>query len=100
MIIEILLCLSILYSIFVSYTAVAALRRINQYEDFIIKFQQIIEYATEKMKVVDASGHYESDDETDFFFKQLKDIQELLNSLFEIEEEQQSASKNKNKKEK
>ena len=100
MIVEIILFVISIVTCFISYLFFLSLRRINQYEDFILKFQQIIEYATEKMKVVDASGHYESDDETDFFFKQLKDIQELLNSLFEIEEEQQSASKNKNKKEK
>tara|TARA_Y100000592_G_scaffold6696_1_gene9575 strand:+ start:501 stop:662 length:162 start_codon:yes stop_codon:yes gene_type:complete len=38
------------------------------------------------MKQVDARGHYESDDETGFFFKQIKDLQNLLNDLFEIEQ--------------
>ena len=38
------------------------------------------------MKIVDSKGHYESDDETGFFFKQLKDIQLLLNDIFETEE--------------
>ena len=51
-----------------------SLRRINQYENLILQFQQIVTFATEKMKQVDADGHYESDDETGFFFKQLKDI--------------------------
>ena len=37
------------------------------------------------MKLVDAKGHYESDDETGFFFQQLKEIQELLNGIFENE---------------
>jgi hypothetical protein len=35
------------------------------------------------MKQVDSNGHYESDDETGFFFEQLKQIQVLLNTLFE-----------------
>ena len=35
-----------------------ALKRINQYEILIIQFQQIIDFATTKMKQVDASGHY------------------------------------------
>ena len=87
MVIEILLCLAILYSIFISYTVIAALRRINQYEGFILKLQQIIEYGTEKMKSVDASGHYESDDGTSFFFEQLKELQLILNDLFEIEKD-------------
>ena len=63
-----------------------SLRRINQYENLIIQFQQIIEYSTERMKQVDSAGHYESDDETGFFFSQLKDIQTLLNDVFETEE--------------
>ena len=62
-----------------------SLRRINQYEDLITQFQQIITFSTEKMKQVDAKGHYESDDETGFFFEQLKQIQLLLNGIFEEE---------------
>jgi len=49
-----------------------SLRRINQYENLIVQFQQIVIFATNKMKQVDARGHYESDDETSFFFNQLK----------------------------
>ena len=55
-----------------------ALRRINQYENLIEQFQQIVIFATEKMKQVDTRGHYESDDETGFFFEQLKELQLLL----------------------
>ena len=62
-----------------------SLRRINQYESLIIEIQSIIEFATTKMKQVDAKGHYESDDETGFFFQQLKELQELLNGIFENE---------------
>ena len=70
-----------------------ALRRINQYESLIIEFQNIIEFAKAKMKQVDASGHYESDDETGFFFQQLKELQESLNGIFENEEEENSGAK-------
>ena len=63
-----------------------SLRRINQYEGLIMEFQNIIDFATTKMKQVDTRGHYEADDETGFFFQQLKDIQELLNGIFENEE--------------
>ena len=62
-----------------------SLRRINQYENLIIQIQQIISFATEKMKQVDAKGHYESDDETGFFFEQLKQIQLSLDGIFEEE---------------
>ena len=63
-----------------------SLRRINQYESLIEQFQQIIEFSTENMKQVDDKGHYESDDETGFFFQQLKDIQLLLDNVFDVEE--------------
>ena len=82
----IFLTLFFLVSVVTSVITYYTLRRINQYEDLILQFQQIIEFATQKMKTVDSNGHYESDDETGFFFKQLKDLQNLLNDLFENEE--------------
>tara|TARA_R100000008_G_C3531491_1_gene139538 strand:- start:251 stop:520 length:270 start_codon:yes stop_codon:yes gene_type:complete len=78
--------LFMLISIFSSITLFYALRRINQYEDLIEQFQQIILFATNKMKSVDASGHYEADDETGFFFQQLKELQLLLDEIFETED--------------
>ena len=63
-----------------------SLRRVTQYEDLIIQFQQIITYATERMKLVDSEGHYESDDETGFFFEELKQLQLQLDDIFESEE--------------
>ena len=69
-----------------------SLRRINQYEGLLIEIQNIIEFATTKMKQVDARGHYESDDETGFFFQQLKELQELLNGIFENEEIEENSS--------
>ena len=73
--------LSMVLSILLFYS----LRRINQYENLILQFQQIVTFAAEKMKQVDSAGHYESDDETSFFFEQLKELQELLNNIFESE---------------
>ena len=72
-----------------------SLRRINQYEGLIVEFQRIIEFATTKMEQVDAKGHYESDDETGFFFQQLKELQELLNGIFENENEENSGGEEK-----
>jgi|TARA_R100000008_G_C3568697_1_gene160705 hypothetical protein len=68
---------------FAGYLLYQALNRITQYENYILEFEQIIRFATEKMRQVDSTGHYESDDEVGFFFEQLKDIQTLLNELFE-----------------
>ena len=62
-----------------------SLRRITQYEEFILQIQQIIKFSTDKMKLVDSKGHYESDDETGFFFEQLKQIQLSLDEIFEEE---------------
>ena len=74
-----------LISIFSSTTLYFSLKRITQYEEFILQIQQIIKFATDKMKLVDAKGHYESDDETGFFFEQLKQIQLSLDGIFEEE---------------
>ena len=73
-----------------------SLRRITQYEELILQFQQIVTFATEKMKLVDAKGHYESDDETGFFFEQLKELQLTLDGVFETEQLQEKTdAKNK-----
>ena len=74
-----------LISIFSSTTLYFSLKRITQYEEFILQIQQVIKFATDKMKLVDAKGHYESDDETGFFFEQLKQIQLSLDGIFEEE---------------
>jgi len=88
--------LSILFfiiSVFTSVLVYYSLKRITQYEEFILQIQQIIKFSTEKMKLVDAKGHYESDDETGFFFEQLKQIQLALDGIFE--EGTQNAKKTK-----
>ena len=77
--------LFILISIVSSTLLYYSLKRITQYEDLITQFQQIITFSSEKMKLVDEKGHYESDDETGFFFEQLKQIQLLLDGVFEEE---------------
>ena len=92
----IFLTLFFLISVVTSTLLFYSLRRINQYENLIIQFQQIITFSTERMKQVDGDGHYESDDETGFFFQQLKDLQNLLNDIFEtekLEETQDAESK-------
>tara|TARA_X000001382_G_scaffold115512_2_gene94331 strand:- start:524 stop:784 length:261 start_codon:yes stop_codon:yes gene_type:complete len=84
MIIEILLTITILI---LSVTLFYALRRINQYENFLVEIEQVITFSTEKMKQVDAKGIYEAEDETGFFFEQLKSIQLLLDGIFVNEKE-------------
>ena len=80
-----------LISIFTSVLVYYSLRRITQYEELILQIQQVVKFSTEKMKLVDSKGHYESDDETGFFFEQLKQVQLSLDGIFE--EEMQDAKK-------
>ena len=82
----ILTILFFLISVVASILVYFSLKRINQYEDLITEFQKIITFSTDKMKLVDFKGHYQSDDETGFFFEQLKDLQLLLDGIFETEE--------------
>ena len=72
-------------SVFTSLLVYYSLRRITQYEELILEIQQVIKFSTEKMKLVDSKGHYESDDETGFFFEEIKKLQNLLDTLFETE---------------
>ena len=88
MILEITLIILLL---FISYMLVLSMRRINQYEDLILQIQQIITFATDTMKHVDSTGHFESDDEVGFFFEELKSIQLSLDGVFEQTEESKNA---------
>ena len=97
MLFEILTTILVILSIFVSYMLILCLRRVNQYENFIISIQNIIDIASHKLKQVDSKGHYESDDETGFFFKQIKEIQELLNNVFETEKRSDNAKEKEKK---
>ena len=74
-----------LISVVTSTLLFYSLKRITQYEEFILQIQQVIKFSTDKMKLVDSKGHYESDDETGFFFEQLKQIQLSLDGIFEEE---------------
>ena len=93
----VLTILFFLISVVTSTVVYFSLRRINQYESLIIEIQRIIEFATTKMKQVDAKGHYEADDETGFFFQQLKELQELLDGIFENEEIEENSDSAKEK---
>ena len=83
-----------LISIFTSLLVYYSLRRITQYEELILEIQQVIKFSTEKMKLVDSKGHYESDDETGFFFEQLKQLQLSLDEIFETEETENAKKEN------
>ena len=84
-----------LISIFTSVLVYYSLRRITQYEELILEIQQVIKFSTDKMKLVDSKGHYESDDETGFFFEQLKELQLTLDGVFETEQLQEKTDAGK-----
>ena len=84
-------------SIFSTTALFYALKRINEYERLMIQFEQIIRFSSEKMKLVDSKGHYTSDDETGFFFQQLKDLQMLLDNIFEPRSIQEKDDVNRKK---
>jgi hypothetical protein len=93
MLLNIIIFLLLSLGLFCGIALFYSLRRINQYENFILNIQNIISSSTKRMKQVDSTGHYESDDETGFFFEQLKQIQLMLDDLFEPTEGDGDAEK-------
>ena len=53
---------------------------------YLDKISRVIEIADKRVKKIDIKGSFESDDEIGFFFKQIKQIQEILND-FQLKEE-------------
>ena len=51
------------------------------YMSYLNKISDTIKFADKKLKEIDARGSFESDDEVGFFFKQIKQIQEVLNNF-------------------
>lgn len=51
------------------------------YMSYLNKISDVIEFADKKLKEVDARGSFESDDEIGFFFKQIQQLQDILNSF-------------------
>ena len=55
--------------------------KIENYEKYMSDFTVTIEASDKKLKEIDARGSFEGDDEVGYFFKQLKDLQNLLNNF-------------------
>lgn len=48
--------------------------------DVIIKqFYEVIDFTDQKLKQIDTSGTFASDDEVGFFFTKIKELQDILN---------------------
>jgi len=74
-----------LISIFVNINSLRKIesqeRVLRGYLIYLSEISKIIEISNQELNKVGAKGAFESDDEVGFFFKQLKDIQSLLNNF-------------------
>jgi len=74
--------------IILGFTTLNLLRKNEKAEDIVVgyltyldKISRVIEAAETKIRKIDIKGSFESDDEIGFFFKQMKQIQEILNEF-------------------
>ena len=74
------------------FTTVNLLKKNENQEDILASYllyldriSRVIELSDERLKKVDAKGSFESDDEIGFFFKEVKEIQKVLNE-FQVKE--------------
>ena len=79
--------------IILGYTTINLMRKNEVAEDIVVSYLQyldkisrVIEVSEKRIKDVDIKGSFEGDDEVGFFFKTIKDIQNILND-FNIKKE-------------
>tara|TARA_Y100001973_G_C5156890_1_gene311258 strand:+ start:731 stop:1024 length:294 start_codon:yes stop_codon:yes gene_type:complete len=77
------------------FTTVNLLKKNENQEDILASYllyldriSRVIELSDERLKKIDEKGSFESDDEIGFFFKEVKQIQEVLNE-FQVKEIQE-----------
>ena len=58
----------------------------ERYESWFLEFKKRVTYSYDRIKAIDASGHFEADDEVGYFFKELKSLIERLNELGLLDE--------------
>jgi hypothetical protein len=70
------------------FTTINLLRKNEKQEDILLGYlkyldniSRVIEVTDEKLKKIDAKGSFEGDDEIGFFFKNVKEIQNILNDF-------------------
>ena len=74
--------------VILGFTTINLLRKNEKQEDILLGYlkyldniSRVIEISEEKMKQIDIKGSFEGDDEVGFFFKSIKQIQEILNDF-------------------
>ena len=85
-------------SLFLLITIFYALRRINAYEEIILKISSTVELINTQLKTIDDKGTFEADDEVGFFFTELKQLGNELEQLFETEVDDGNQEKKKKEK--
>lgn len=87
MVATIITVLSILVLV-LGFSVINLLRKQEIAEDIVVSYMQYldnisktIEISEKKLKELDAKGSFESDDEIGFFFKSVKQIQDILNDF-------------------
>jgi len=51
------------------------------YLDYLDKISRVIELTDKRLKEIDQRGTFQSDDEIGFFFKEVKQLQDILNDF-------------------
>jgi len=74
--------------VILTFTTLNLLRKNERAEDIVVgyleyldKISRIIEISDDKLKKLDHRGTFSSDDEVGYFFKSIKNIQEVLNDF-------------------
>ena len=78
MIVEIILGVIILTECYVIWNL---MRKTELLETWVEEFTQLIESVNTELKLIDAKGSFESDDETGAIFKQIQETINRLNTL-------------------
>lgn len=85
---EIILSIAIALLIVSGFVIWNLLRKNERGEDIIVyqqtylnKVSDVVEFCNTELQKIDEKGAFKSDDEVGFFFKQLKDLQEVLNQV-------------------
>ena len=81
MIIEITLGIVSLLFVTSCYVIWNLTRKTELLETWVENFTQIIESVNNELKIIDSTGHFESDDEIGAIFKQIKNTVNQLNIL-------------------
>ena len=81
-------CILSMLVVILGFSTFNLLRKNEKAEDIVVgylqyldKISRIIEISDEKLKKLDQRGTFSSDDEVGFFFKQIQNIQEILNDF-------------------